>query len=48
MVITFPLSAGRVWVRTGNEYFWFAKWPCQQGRLEDPIQLLLKEAIPDR
>jgi hypothetical protein len=48
MIVTFPLGSGRVWVRSGDEYTWFAKWPCQEStRLCKPIQLLLKRAMPD-
>ena len=39
MIITFPLASGRVWVRSGDEYTWFAKWPS--AGLYKPIQLLL-------
>ncbi len=48
MIITFPLWLGRVWVRSGDEYTWFAKWPGQEReRLCKPIQELLKEATLD-
>ena len=48
MIITFPLWLGRVWVRSGDEYTWFAKWPGQEReRLCKPIQELLKEAALD-
>lgn len=41
MVITFPLSNGRIWVRSGDKYTWFAKY---RPELCKPIQELLKEA----
>lgn len=41
MVITFPLSNGRIWVRSGEKYIWFAKWRPERCK---PIQELLKEA----
>lgn len=48
MILTFPLGSGRVWVRTGEEYAWYAKWPgSAHERLCNPIQLLLREGSPD-
>jgi len=43
MVITFPLSNGRIWVRSGDKYISFAKY---RPELCKPIQELLREAIP--
>ena len=51
MIVTFPLGSGhvrRVWVRSGDEYTWFAKWPGQENaRLCKPIQELLRKATPN-
>ncbi len=43
MVITFPLSNGRIWLRSGDRYTWFAKY---RPELCKPIQELLKDAMP--
>jgi hypothetical protein len=47
MIMTLPLSRARIWVRSGDEYTWFAKWPYTSARLYKPIQSLLKEGILD-
>ena len=47
MILTFPLGSGRVWIRSGDEYAWYAKWPgLAHTQLCNPIQLLLREASP--
>lgn len=43
LVVTFPLSSARLWVRSGDQYHWFAKF---RPDLCDPIQELLKETVP--
>lgn len=43
VVMTFPLSSARLWVRSGDQYHWFAKF---RPNLCGPIQELLKEAVP--
>lgn len=43
VVVTFPLSSARLWVRSGDQHHWFAKF---RPDLCDPIQELLKEAVP--
>jgi hypothetical protein len=42
LIVTFPLSSGRVYVRSGEKVYWFAKWPgTEMERLCGPIQKLL-------
>jgi hypothetical protein len=43
LVLTFPLNSARLWVRSGDQYHWFAKF---RPDLCKPIQELLKEAVP--
>ncbi len=47
MILSFPLNSGRIWVRSGDEYARYAKWPVTaHAQLCDPIQRLLREASP--
>lgn len=42
LIVTFPLFSGRVYVRSGDMVYWFAKWPgVDNERLCGPIQTLL-------
>jgi hypothetical protein len=42
LIVTLPLSSGRVYVRSGDKVYWFAKWPgSETDRLCKPIQTLL-------
>jgi hypothetical protein len=48
IILTLPLTSGRVWIKSGNQYYWFAKWPgVQHSQLCNPIQQLLKGAVAD-
>lgn len=42
IVLTFPLNSARLWIRSGDQYHWFAKF---RPDLCKPIQELLKEAV---